>query len=56
VDVIFISSDVGLFAMDLKSGKVKKVAESGVYFSVLPYMSFYTPGMVLDVPCPIRWF
>jgi hypothetical protein len=53
VDVIFISSDVGLFAMDLKSGKVKKVAESGVYFSVLllPYMSFYTPGMVPTLAC-----
>ncbi|XP_072147851.1 F-box protein At5g03970 [Setaria viridis] len=56
VDVIFICSDVGLFTMDLKSGQVKKVAEHGVYFSVLPYMSFYTPGMVLALPCPISWF
>nr|XP_034579470.1 uncharacterized protein LOC117843028 [Setaria viridis] len=51
VDVIFICSDVGLFTMDLKSGQVKKVAEHGVYFSVLPYMSFYTPdhGTLLSV-------
>ncbi|CAL5067244.1 unnamed protein product [Urochloa decumbens] len=43
VDVIFISSDVGLFTIELNSGKVRKLAEPGEYFSVLPYMSFYTP-------------
>ncbi|OEL17587.1 hypothetical protein BAE44_0021394 [Dichanthelium oligosanthes] len=43
VGVIFISTDAGLFTIDLKSGRVRKVDEPGVYFSVLPYMSFYTP-------------
>ncbi|VAH37197.1 hypothetical protein VPH35_023751 [Triticum aestivum] len=43
VGVIFVSTGVGLFTIKLDSGLVKKVAESGVYFSVLPYMSFYTP-------------
>ena len=34
----------------LKANKAK-VGEPGVYFSVLPYMSFYTPGMVLAFAC-----
>ncbi|CAL5091607.1 unnamed protein product [Urochloa decumbens] len=41
--VIFLSTGVGLFTIELKSGQVKKVDGPGVYFSVLPYMSFYTP-------------
>ncbi|CAN6213005.1 unnamed protein product [Urochloa humidicola] len=43
VDVIFISSDVGLFTIELKSRNARKLAEPRQYFSVLPYMSFYTP-------------
>ncbi|KAM3296879.1 hypothetical protein ACQJBY_038967 [Aegilops geniculata] len=43
VGVIFVSSAGGLFTIKLNSGQVKKVDESGVSFSVLPYMSFYTP-------------
>ncbi|KAM3293653.1 hypothetical protein ACQJBY_036915 [Aegilops geniculata] len=43
VGVIFIATCVGLFMIKLKSGLVRKVGEAGVYFSVLPYMSFYTP-------------
>ncbi|KAF7048130.1 hypothetical protein CFC21_056942 [Triticum aestivum] len=43
VGVIFISTCVGLFMIKLKSGLVRNVGEAGVYFSVLPYMSFYTP-------------
>ncbi|KAF7088340.1 hypothetical protein CFC21_091463 [Triticum aestivum] len=41
--VIFVSTEGGLFTIDLKSRLLKKVDEPGVYFSVLPYMSFYTP-------------
>ncbi|BAF21395.1 uncharacterized protein [Oryza sativa Japonica Group] len=41
--VIFVSTGVGLFTIELKSRRVKKLEEPGVYFSVLPYMSFYTP-------------
>uniref|UniRef100_A0A453HJM2 F-box domain-containing protein n=1 Tax=Aegilops tauschii subsp. strangulata TaxID=200361 RepID=A0A453HJM2_AEGTS len=51
VGVIFVSTHVGLFTIKLNSGLVKKVAESGKYFSVLPYMSFYTPVYV----CLISW-
>jgi hypothetical protein len=51
VGTIFVSTAVGLFTIELKSGRVKKVAEPGTgfgdYLSILPYMSFYTPGMVL---------
>ncbi|KAI4982089.1 hypothetical protein ZWY2020_022581 [Hordeum vulgare] len=43
VGVIFISTDVGLFTIELKSGRARKVDEPGQYLSVLPYMSFYTP-------------
>nr|BAI39682.1 hypothetical protein [Oryza sativa Indica Group] len=45
VGVIFMSTGVGLFTIELKSRRVKKVEEPGVYSSVLPYMSFYTPGI-----------
>ncbi|CAL5078136.1 unnamed protein product [Urochloa decumbens] len=45
VDVIIVSTDVGVFTFDLKSGHVRKVdnCEAGGYHSALPYMSFYTP-------------
>uniref|UniRef100_A0A0E0QH27 Uncharacterized protein n=1 Tax=Oryza rufipogon TaxID=4529 RepID=A0A0E0QH27_ORYRU len=42
---IFVSTGVGLFTIELKSRRVKKVAEPEVYFSILPYMSFYTPAL-----------
>ncbi|CAN6202929.1 unnamed protein product [Urochloa humidicola] len=43
VGVVFISTDVGLFTIEIKSGRVRKVGEPGVYYSVLPCMSFFTP-------------
>ncbi|KAF0926094.1 hypothetical protein E2562_021808 [Oryza meyeriana var. granulata] len=43
-DTIFVLSDVGLFAIELKSGQVKKVGERRPYYAVIPYMSFYTSG------------
>uniref|UniRef100_A0A0D9WV06 F-box protein AT5G49610-like beta-propeller domain-containing protein n=1 Tax=Leersia perrieri TaxID=77586 RepID=A0A0D9WV06_9ORYZ len=51
---IFISSDVGLFATELKSGQVKMVGESKPYFAVLPYMRFYTPDRELRPTSQIR--
>ncbi|GJN24390.1 hypothetical protein PR202_gb12128 [Eleusine coracana subsp. coracana] len=60
VQVIFVSSGFGLFTIELKSGRVKKIDEPGVYYSVLPYMSFYTPGTVLTtkplVICPHAFY
>ncbi|KAL6647123.1 hypothetical protein ACP70R_014560 [Stipagrostis hirtigluma subsp. patula] len=41
--LIFVSTDVGLFTIELNTGRVKKVDVTGTYYSVLPYMSFYTP-------------
>ncbi|KAL6647124.1 hypothetical protein ACP70R_014561 [Stipagrostis hirtigluma subsp. patula] len=43
LDLVFVSTNVGLFAIELKSGRVKKIDEPGTYYAVLPYMSFYTP-------------
>uniref|UniRef100_A0A453MY71 Nucleoporin Nup133/Nup155-like N-terminal domain-containing protein n=1 Tax=Aegilops tauschii subsp. strangulata TaxID=200361 RepID=A0A453MY71_AEGTS len=47
VGVIFVCTGAGLFMIKLSSGQLTKVDEPGVYFRVLPYMSFYTPGMIL---------
>ncbi|XP_034579492.1 uncharacterized protein [Setaria viridis] len=44
VGVIFVSTDVGVFTFELKSGRVRKVDDPGFYYSALPYLSFYTPG------------
>uniref|UniRef100_A0A0D9X6F2 F-box associated domain-containing protein n=1 Tax=Leersia perrieri TaxID=77586 RepID=A0A0D9X6F2_9ORYZ len=43
--VIFVSTGAVLFTFELKSRQMKMVQEPGVYFSVLPYMSYYTPGL-----------
>jgi hypothetical protein len=47
---IFISGSAGVFTLDLKSRKVKKVVgeSAAYYFVILPYKSFYTPGINLD--------
>uniref|UniRef100_A0A0A8XSZ2 Uncharacterized protein n=1 Tax=Arundo donax TaxID=35708 RepID=A0A0A8XSZ2_ARUDO len=42
-DTIFMYIDVGVFTLELKSGKVRKVGEKGPYNAVVPYMSFYAP-------------
>uniref|UniRef100_A0A0E0LGH0 F-box domain-containing protein n=1 Tax=Oryza punctata TaxID=4537 RepID=A0A0E0LGH0_ORYPU len=42
---IFMLTDVGLFAIELKSGQVKKIGESRPYYAVIPYMSFYTSDL-----------
>ncbi|KQK21105.1 uncharacterized protein LOC100841295 [Brachypodium distachyon] len=45
VGVIFLWGKVGLFMIDLKSGRAKKVCYQGKSsISIIPYMSFYTPG------------
>ncbi|XP_037446032.1 uncharacterized protein LOC119315563 [Triticum dicoccoides] len=51
VSAIFVCTGAGLFMIKLSSGQLKKVDEPGVYFSVLPYMSFYTPdrGRMLSI-------
>jgi hypothetical protein len=49
VGVIFVTTGVGLFMMELKSGRVRKVDKPRDLSNVLPYMSFYTPGIVLTL-------
>ncbi|KAF8776629.1 hypothetical protein HU200_003353 [Digitaria exilis] len=44
--VVFVETEVGLFTIDLKSGRERKVSEPGNHFVVFPITSFYTPGMV----------
>ncbi|RCV09339.1 hypothetical protein SETIT_2G019600v2 [Setaria italica] len=41
--VIFLWTDVGVFMMELKSGRKRKVGESRVIGTIIPFMSFYTP-------------
>jgi len=43
-DTIFISTDVGVFAVMPKSGQGNKVGDRGCYYAIAPYTSFYTPG------------
>ncbi|OEL15837.1 hypothetical protein BAE44_0023144, partial [Dichanthelium oligosanthes] len=43
VGVIFVSTDVGVFTIDLKSESMRKVCEPVKCYSIIPFMSFYTP-------------
>ncbi|TVU40834.1 hypothetical protein EJB05_14314, partial [Eragrostis curvula] len=40
---IFVSTDVGVFTIELKSEQVKKVAEGRINGSIIPHTSFCTP-------------
>jgi hypothetical protein len=42
VGVFFVQTNLGIFTVELKSGRVKKISNSKD--QVIPYMSFYTPG------------
>ncbi|XP_062201507.1 uncharacterized protein LOC133904040 [Phragmites australis] len=41
---IFLKTDAGVFTINLKSDRVKQVSSSETNSTVIPYMSFYTPG------------
>jgi hypothetical protein len=45
--IIFVGTDDGVFAMELKSGDVRKVGEHWEHLTIFPFMSFFTPGIVL---------
>ncbi|CAL5091879.1 unnamed protein product [Urochloa decumbens] len=47
VDVIFVWTDDGLFAIHLKSSRAKKIGQFISNFGVVPYMSFCTPVLSL---------
>ena len=46
VRVIFLSTEAGLYTIELDSGLSKKVHEEKYVEKVMPYMSFYTRGTV----------
>ncbi|KAG2639586.1 hypothetical protein PVAP13_2KG023300 [Panicum virgatum] len=41
VGVLFVRVDASTFMIELKSGQVSKVSDSGVFYSALPFMSFH---------------
>ena len=47
VRVIFVHTVVGHFAIDLSSEQARKVSGPGMQYPIVPFMSFYTPGMAL---------
>lgn len=44
---IFMGTGGLLVAIDLKSGRIRKIGERMVIYNIVPYMSFYTPGTPL---------
>ncbi|KAJ1289794.1 hypothetical protein BS78_02G191900 [Paspalum vaginatum] len=42
-NTIFVSSNAGIFAVDLKSDRIKKISEGGDFSAIMPYAGFYTP-------------
>ncbi|VAH31096.1 unnamed protein product [Triticum turgidum subsp. durum] len=47
VGVIFVRTIVGLFTIELKSGRVRKVSSRGSVCTAIPYTSFYTPDRAI---------
>ncbi|KAL6647729.1 hypothetical protein ACP70R_015166 [Stipagrostis hirtigluma subsp. patula] len=45
-DIIFISTNDGVFTVELNSSRVKKVLDRGYFYGVVPYVNFYTPGTI----------
>nr|TKV92964.1 hypothetical protein SEVIR_9G195750v2 [Setaria viridis] len=41
--IIFLKTDDGVFAIDLKSGRIKQMSSRRSIYCVIPYMGFYTP-------------
>ncbi|GJN10415.1 hypothetical protein PR202_ga28506 [Eleusine coracana subsp. coracana] len=44
-NTVLMNTDVGAFAIELNSRNVRKIGERGLCYSILPYMSFYTPDL-----------
>ena len=49
--VIFVSTDIGAFIIELKTGRARKVAGPGRYYPVIPFSIFYTPGTAVPALC-----
>uniref|UniRef100_A0ACD5UTC5 Uncharacterized protein n=1 Tax=Avena sativa TaxID=4498 RepID=A0ACD5UTC5_AVESA len=48
--ILFMQTDLGIFTIELSSGRVKKICSSNV--RVIPYMSFYTPDQSRGIVPP----
>lgn len=47
IHAIFVSTDVGVYIIELSSGQARKVCDPMNHCHTIPFMRFYTPGMVL---------
>ncbi|CAL5091655.1 unnamed protein product [Urochloa decumbens] len=47
--IIFVTTDVGAFTMELKSCQVKKLGKRYEWNNVYPFMSFYTPDCASSI-------
>lgn len=50
-DVVFVWTIAGVFAVQLKSMKFKKVFETDVSVTIYPYSSFYIAGTYISILC-----
>jgi hypothetical protein len=49
-DTMFLETEVGVFTLEIMSGKTRKVCETGGHYTALPYMGFCAPGTALAGP------
>ncbi|XP_003557395.1 uncharacterized protein LOC100833304 [Brachypodium distachyon] len=47
IGIIFLRTIVGLFTLELKSGRVRKVSTRGSLCTAIPYVSFYNPDRAI---------
>uniref|UniRef100_A0A0D9YAG9 F-box domain-containing protein n=1 Tax=Oryza glumipatula TaxID=40148 RepID=A0A0D9YAG9_9ORYZ len=47
-NIIFLRTDAGVFTLELRSMRVTKVCKNGFFYAVVPYTSFYIPGVHLQ--------
>lgn len=45
VNAILVSTDAGTFLVDLKSERARKVCNAEIHNPVVPFMTFYSPGI-----------
>jgi hypothetical protein len=44
VGVMFVGTFPGVYTIELKSGKMKRIGEPGLFYPIVPFMRFCTPG------------
>ncbi|KAL6647692.1 hypothetical protein ACP70R_015129 [Stipagrostis hirtigluma subsp. patula] len=44
-DTIIVRTHIGVYIVELKSGRVRKVCESNDLYGMVPFVSFYTPDL-----------